>query len=115
MTEQNGVEELRALLQSERELNVERLGRVNDAIKHARELSDSQREGDQLALTTALTASKEMLEAHNGLLRKIEKLTETFATKEELERVTAWQSRASGVGLALGAGLLANIVKLWTG
>lgn len=109
------VDELKEMIRAERELNAERMGRLDDAIHHARELSSSQRQGDQLALTTALTASKEMLEAHNGLLRKIEKLTETFATKEELERLLKWQSKASGVGLALGAGVLANIVKLWTG
>lgn len=114
-TEISGREDLLALIRSERELNEEKLKRIEEQIRHARELSDSQREGDQLALTTALTASKEMLQAHNGLLRKIEKLAETFATKEELEKVLSWQAKATGGGIVIGMVGLANFVKVWTG
>jgi hypothetical protein len=107
-------EDLLALIRSERELNEEKLKRIEDQIQHAKELSASQREGDQLALTTALTASKEMLQAHNGLLRKIEKLAETFATKEELEKVLSWQAKATGGGVVIATVGLANFVKIWT-
>jgi hypothetical protein len=98
-----------------KELTEERIKRLDDALDHIRELGTSQRTADKLAVETALTSAKELSEAHNGLLRKMELQTEKFATREEVDRLRAWQARATGIGIALGAGVLANVIKLWTG
>ena len=78
------------------------------------ELHRSQREADQEAVKIALANSKELAEKHNDLIRQMERKDETYATKEQVGRVEAWQSRLTGAIVLLGGIGVANLVKLWT-
>lgn len=104
-------------LEAAKELTEERIKRLDDALLHLRELSASQRTSDKLAVETALTAAKELSQAHNGLLRKIEKLIETFPTKEVVEarfsRVESFQAKMTGGLIVVGAVGLGNFIRVW--
>lgn len=100
-----------ALLRASRELDV--------ALRQSdRELQTALRASDLEAVRTALTAQKELASAHNDLLRKMEKLVETFIPKDVAEqrfsRIEAWQAKLTGGMLVLGAIGLSNLVKVWT-
>jgi hypothetical protein len=97
-----------------------------DLLDAMRELRASERAGDLQAVEKALTAAKEVTTMHNGLLRKMEVLVETFLTKlqsEATQRVTDGRlSRLEGNmnriigGLMLLSGLgVANFVRAWFG
>jgi hypothetical protein len=78
-----------------------------------RELLKSQREGDQLAIKTALDASQELAARHNDLIRHGEQKDATYATKDDVERLSAWQSKLTGGLLVVMFIGVANLVKLW--
>ena len=91
-----------------------------------KELLASQREDDQKAIATALTASQELAAKHNDLIRQQEKKDATYATKDEvtalvraqgrdIDRLSSWQARLGGGLLVLGFIGIANLIKLWTG
>jgi ferric-dicitrate binding protein FerR (iron transport regulator) len=118
-------------LQAERDKRYcERNKRQDDAIEHVEEMHETMRKSDSEAVDKAFASATKLSEAHNDLLRKMEKLTETFATKDVLEeratrteeaiegritRLESWQARLSGGLLVIAAVGLANFVKLWTG
>jgi hypothetical protein len=80
-----------------------------------KELQQAHRAGDKEAVTKAFDAASELSKSHNDLLRKMEKLTESFATKQDLGRLTQWQAKVSGGLLVVAAVGVANFVKVWTG
>lgn len=106
-------------LRSARELTEERVKRLDEALTHLREMSATQRESDKLAVETALTSAKELSEAHNGLLRKMELQTETFETKAAADarfsRIESWRAMITGGLIVIGAVGLTNFVRLWLG
>jgi hypothetical protein len=98
-----------------KELNEAHIARLDEALQHLRELGASQRTGDQLAVETALTSAKELALGHNGLIRKMDKQGESFATKEEVNSLRAWQAKIAGGMLALAFIGISNLVKVWGG
>ena len=78
-------------------------------------LIQSQRTDDQTALDKALDAAKELAGKHNDLLRQMDRKDATYATKADIDRLTAWQSRLTGGLLVVGFIGVANLVKLWAG
>lgn len=109
----------KAELESAKELTEERIKRLDEALVHVRELADSQRSADKLAVETALTSAKELSEAHNGLLRKLELLIETFPTKETVEarfaRIEAFQAKLVGGLVVVSVVGVSNFVRIWLG
>lgn len=87
---------------------------VSSEFASLRELLKSQREGDQLALKTALANQKELADKHNDLIRQGERKDALYATRVDVERLERWQSRLSGGLLILAFIGIANLVKLWT-
>lgn len=89
-------------------------------------LRASERAGDLQAVEKALTAAKEVTTMHNGLLRKMEVLVETFPTKENADaehklmdgRISRLESNMNrligGLMLVSAMGLL-NFVRVWFG
>ena len=126
-------EHLETLVRSEHAARVDMI----DAFKR---LYEAERTGDREAVKVAFDAASALSRAHNDLLRKMEKLSETFATREELNkaivnvvesrreqrrqekeatdarfgRLENWQAKATGAMIAVGAVGLANFVKVWT-
>lgn len=97
-----------------KELSEAHIQRLDDALKHVRELSSSQRAGDQLAVETALASARELAEGHNGLIRKMDKQSETFATKEEVNAVRTWQARIGGGVVVLASIGIADLIKVFS-
>lgn len=84
-------------------------------VDHLEKLIQAHREGDKLAVETALTAAKEMAQQHNDLIRAAEKRDETYASKADLSRVEAFQARLTGAFIILSLIGVSNLVKLWAG
>ena len=83
-------------------------------IHSLKELLQSQRVSDQQAIKTAFDASQELAAKHNDLIRSQEKKDATYATKDDVSRLSDWQTRISG-GLAVVSIIaVANLVKVWT-
>lgn len=80
-------------------------------VRHLREL----RNADKDAVTLALNTAKDLAEKHNDLIRAGEKKDETYATKEDVNRLATWQSKITGALLLLGFIGVANAVRLWSG
>jgi hypothetical protein len=122
------LEHVRVMFLAERELAESR--RTSD-----QKLADAVRAGDVEAVRTAFAAQQELTKAHNGLLRRMELLVETFATKEAVDRrfstvdeatdkrtdnfderfkkIEAWQAKVTGaVGIVAAIGLT-NFIKVW--
>jgi hypothetical protein len=86
---------------------------VKSEIGGLKELLRSQREGDQLAVKTALNMSEKLADKHNDLIHQMEAKDATYATKIETERLAHWQARIAG-GLAIVAiGVSINAIKVW--
>jgi hypothetical protein len=110
---------------------------TDERFKSAEAMAVALRAADIEAVKKAFTANESLTQAHNGLLRKMELLVETFPTREALDRrlgavssqlaqegeamdarfkrLEAWQSKMTGAGLLLAAVGLGNFVKVWTG
>ena len=56
-----------------------------------KELVEAKHDAAQKAVTLALDNQHELSEKHNDLIRTGERKEQTYATKEELGRVEAWQ------------------------
>jgi hypothetical protein len=80
-----------------------------------KELLQSQRAADALAVTTALEAAQELAQKHNDLIRQMERKDATYATQVELDRIATWQARLGGGLLVVGFIGIANLAKIWTG
>jgi thioredoxin-like negative regulator of GroEL len=113
---------------------------VDGTLEHLEELWTAHRDGDREAVEKAFASATKLSEAHNDLLRKMEKLSETFATRESVDsaldalvdsrreardaeektanvrftRLEQWQAKITGGMLVLGAIGLSNFVRLWT-
>jgi hypothetical protein len=80
-----------------------------------KELLQTQRTADALAVKTALDSAQELASKHNDLIRQMERKDSTYATQSEVDRLAAWQSRLGG-GLVVVAFVgVANLIKVWTG
>ena len=114
---------------------------VDKTIRDSERFHEALRAGDLSAVDKAFASATKLSEAHNDLLRKMEKLTDSFATKEGLRdaidavvegrreqrhaekehaearfsRLEQWQAKITGGLVVIGAVGLANFVKLWTG
>jgi hypothetical protein len=75
----------------------------------------AERSGDKLAVIKAEEAAKEVLELHNGLIRKMDEQQSIFARRIDVERLERFQSRMTGAMIILGGIGLTNLVKLWSG
>lgn len=75
----------------------------------------AERRADQLAIEKAEAAASSALEAHNGLLRKMEKEQSTYALKTDIARLESWQARITGGMIIIGIIGISNLVKLWAG
>lgn len=75
----------------------------------------AERRADQLAIEKAEAAAGAALEAHNGLLRKMEREQASYALKSDVGRVEAWQAKITGGMIIIGIIGVSNLVKLWTG
>ncbi len=65
------------------------------------------------AVNVASIESKERLDQHNNVIGRMDTLTKTFATKEAVEHIEAWQARLTG-GLVVVAVIgVVNLAKLW--
>lgn len=85
------------LLQELFEHDMAALGeRLSALITSMETLRASERLGDKEAVEKALTAAKEITVVHNGLIRKMEVLVETFMSKESLGLIT------EAIGLRVG-------------
>ena len=82
-------------------------------------LRDALRQADLLAVDKALASSSKLSEAHNDLLRKMEKQAETYATKDDvdsrLSRTENGMARLYGGLAVVGAIGIGNLVQLWLG
>lgn len=112
------LEHVKGMILAERTLMDER--RVADQA-----LAKALRDGDVKAVSVAFTAQETLTKAHNGLLRKMEVLVETFPTKESMDRrfgtmadlrekdleaiglrftkLETWQAKATGAILIVSA------------
>lgn len=109
---------------------------TNQQLQAHADMAKALREGDMKAVETAFEANKSLTTAHNGLLRKMELLVETFSTREAVarqigavtellekaqegddarfKRLEDWKSKVTG-GIAVIAAIgIANFVKIWT-
>lgn len=86
---------------------------LTSQIAGLKELVRSQREADQLAIKTADDASRQLAEKHNDLIRQQEKKDATYATKNDVDRLTAWQSKIAGGLVVVSVIGVANLIKVW--
>ncbi len=89
-------------------------------------LMESQRKADLMAVEKALSASKELAEKHNDLIRQMEQRDNTYVSEEvyrerhialeaRLARMEVLGARMVGGMLALAAVGIANLVKIFGG
>jgi hypothetical protein len=88
---------------------------MNSQMQSLKELVQSWRHDDQKAIQTAHQASQALAEKHNDLIRQQERKDATYATKAEISRIEAWQSKITGGVIILGFIGIANLTKLWFG
>lgn len=77
------------------------------------------RTADERAVNKAFESASKLSDLHNDLIRKMDKLNETFETKEtasnRFQRIERWQSRFTG-GLIFASFIgVVNLVQLFTG
>lgn len=92
-----------------------RLAVLEERIAAIEKLRAAQREGDQLAIDTALKSAKELADKHNDLIRAGETKDATYALKTDLSRLENWQARMTGALILVAAIGLGNFIKVWTG
>lgn len=109
------IRELRALRDADRDLH-QKLRAADQ------ELANSRRAGDLENVRTALAAAQELGKVHNGLLRRMEVLTESFATKEAVQRqfevltarfarIDSWMAKLTGAGTLLALVGVAQLAR----
>lgn len=65
------------------------------------------------AVAVANVEAKERLDQHNNVIGQMRELSATFATRDALERVEAWQGRLTGGILVIAFIGIVNLAKLW--
>lgn len=118
------IESIHATLAEREKLDLEREKRLDERSLAAKEAVTAALSAADMATKAAFAASEKatdkafeaastLSQAHNDLLRKMERQGETFATKESMAGLETALARAQVGGGLLAAGVLTVIVKLF--